>query len=155
MRFLLCHLLALAKNWRISLSKDAMPNGCMISGPKEERSNNSLKRERAQFLYRIQPVRLEMLTGGSTDDERRMVEEHFAYLKHLTNTGTVLLAGRTRNIDSSSFGIVIFSAESEETARRIMNEDPAVKSRVFRAELFPYRMALFNPKNSEELLGNE
>lgn len=107
------------------------------------------------FLYRIQPVRHEMLTGGSTESERKTVEEHFAYLKQLTNAGTVLLAGRTRNTDTSSFGIVILSADSEEAARRIMNEDPAVKGRVFRAELFPYRMALFNPKNSEELLGDK
>lgn len=96
-----------------------------------------------------------MLTGGSTEVERKMVEEHFAYLKHLTNTGTVLPACRTRNTDTSSFGIVIFSADSEEAARQIMNEDSAVKSRILRAELFPYRMALFNPKNSEELLGDK
>ena len=106
-----------------------------------------------QFLYRIQPVRPEMLTSGTTEQEAKMVGEHFEYLKQLTNAGTVLLAGRTGNTDTSSFGIVIFQADSEEIARKIMNEDPAVKSRVFRAELFPYRMALFNPRNSKEMLG--
>ena len=84
-----------------------------------------------------------------------MVGEHFDYLKHLTNNGTVVLAGRTINTDTSSFGIVIFQANSEASARRIMNDDPAVKSRVFRAELFPYRMSLFNPRNTKEMLGSD
>jgi uncharacterized protein len=81
------------------------------------------------------------------------VEEHFEYLKHLTNNGTVLLAGRTTNTDPSNFGIIIFQADSEEAAHTIVSEDPGVKSRMFRAELFPYRMALFNPRNSREMLG--
>ena len=94
-----------------------------------------------------------MLTSGATEDESRIVGEHYEYLKRLTNNGIVLLAGRTRNTDNSSFGIVLFKADSEERARKIMNEDPAVRGRIFRAELFPYRMALFNPKNSREMLG--
>lgn len=61
----------------------------------------------------------------------------------------VLLAGRTQNTDYSSFGIVIFNAETIEGAREIMLNDPAVKNNVFRAELFPYKMALFGPDNSE------
>ena len=99
-----------------------------------------------QFLYRIQPVRAEVLKGGATEFESRTIDEHFAYLKRLTEPGVVILAGRTTNIDYSGFGIVIFNAETDEDARRIMNDDPAVKNRVFRAELFPYRNALFNPE---------
>jgi uncharacterized protein len=100
-------------------------------------------------------MRAEMLTKGATDLEKKLVSEHFDYLKGLTNGGTVVLAGRTVNTDVSSFGIVIFRAGSEEEARRIMNEDPAVRNRVFRAELFPYRMSLFNPRNTREMLGSD
>lgn len=96
-----------------------------------------------------------MLTKGATELEKKLVSEHFDYLRELTNNGTVVLAGRTVNTDVSSFGIVIFQADSEEEARSIMNEDPAVKSRVFRAELFPYRMSLFNPRNTREMLGSD
>lgn len=96
-----------------------------------------------------------MLTSGATENEAKTVAEHFEYLKDLISNGTVLLAGRTRNTDNSSFGIVLFKADSEEEARRIMNKDPAVKNRIFRAELFPYRMALFNPRNSREMLGTD
>jgi len=94
------------------------------------------------FLYRIQPVRPEMLSVGETAEEEQTISEHFSYLKDLTEAGVVLLAGRTLNTDHSSFGIVIFSASSEEEARQIMLDDPAVKRRVMRAELYPYRIAL-------------
>ena len=66
------------------------------------------------FLYKIQPVRPAMLTDGSAETESKAVSEHFDYLKDLTEKGTVLIAGRTQYRDYSSFGIVIFNAESEE-----------------------------------------
>ena len=88
-----------------------------------------------------------MLTSGSNEFESRVVSEHFNYLKQLTKDGVVILAGRTQNADYSSFGIVLFNAETIQAAREIMLNDPAVKNNVFRAELFPYKMALFGPDN--------
>ena len=95
-----------------------------------------------QFIYRIQPVRREHLSGGATPDEEATVERHFAYLQGLAARGVVLLAGRTLTADTASFGIIIFEAEDEAAARRLVDEDPAVAARVFRAELFPFRIAL-------------
>lgn len=95
-----------------------------------------------EYLYRIQPVRPEMLSEGPDPEETRIVSQHFAYLNDLTEQGIVLLAGRTLNTDASSFGIVIFKAEDDNAARAIVHNDPAVKNRVMRAELFPYRVAL-------------
>jgi hypothetical protein len=66
----------------------------------------------------------------------------FDYLKALVEQCSVILAGRTLNTDESSFGIVIFKAESEDAARAIMNNDPAVQAGVMHARLFPYRIAL-------------
>ncbi len=102
-----------------------------------------------QFLYRIQPVRHDMLTKGATESESRIVSEHFNYLKRLTESGVVILAGRTQTTDYSSFGIVLLKAETIEAAREIMLNDPAVKNNVFRAELFPYKTSLFNPDNAK------
>ena len=90
-----------------------------------------------------------MLTSGSTEFESRIVSEHFNYLERLTKDGVVILAGRTQNTDHSSFGIVLFNAENVQAAREIMLNDPAVKNNVFRAELFPYKMALFGPDNAK------
>jgi uncharacterized protein len=103
----------------------------------------------AQFLYKIQPVRPEMLTDGSTETESRTVREHFSYLKDLMEKGVVILAGRTTNTEYSSFGIVLFNAESMEAARRIMHDDPAVKNRVFRGEIYPYSISLLKAENAE------
>jgi len=102
-----------------------------------------------QFLYRIQPVRHDMLTKGSTELESRIVSEHFNYLKQLTEEAIVILAGRTQNTDYSSFGIVLLKAETIEAAREIMLNDPAVKNNVFRAEVYPYKTSLFNPDNAK------
>jgi uncharacterized protein YciI len=97
-----------------------------------------------QFLYRIRPTRPEFF-GGLTADEEAAVGEHFAYLEDLTRRRVVLLAGRTLNEDSSTFGIVIFEASSDAEARDLMACDPAVRAGVFSAELFPYRVALASP----------
>ncbi len=102
-----------------------------------------------QFLYRIQPVRHDMLTKGATEFESRIITEHFNYLRRLTEDGIVILAGRTQNTDYSSFGIVLLKAETIETAREVMLNDPAVKNNVFRAELYPYKTSLFNPNNAK------
>jgi uncharacterized protein YciI len=102
-----------------------------------------------QFLYRIQPVRHDMLAKGSTEFESHIVSEHFNYLKRLTEDGVVILAGRTQNTDYSSFGIVLLKAETIEAAREIMLNDPAVKNNVFRAELYPYKTSLFNPDKAK------
>jgi uncharacterized protein YciI len=94
------------------------------------------------FLYRVQPVRKDLLATRPTDEESKALDEHFNYLKDLTAKGVVLLAGRTMNRDETSFGIVIFHAESEEAARKIMQGDPAVQKGIFRATLFPFQIAL-------------
>ena len=100
-----------------------------------------------QYLYRIRPTRLEMVTNGPTDEESSIMSEHFDYLKSLTKQGVVLVFGRTQNNDTSTFGITIFRAESDDAARSIISNDPAVKKGIMRAELFPYRVAGLNASN--------
>jgi uncharacterized protein len=98
--------------------------------------------EKQTYLYRIQPTRPAMLSESPTAQESEIVGQHFAYLQKLTEQGTVLLAGRTLNTDPSSFGIIIFRAETEAEAQEIMQNDPAVVQGVMHAELFPYQIAL-------------
>ncbi len=103
-----------------------------------------------QYMYRIQPVRNDMLAKGANDEEKRIVSEHFNYLQDLERKGTLILAGRTQNTDNSSHGIVIYNAESEDRAREIMLSDPAVKKFLFRAELYPYRISLLKEENAKQ-----
>ena len=97
------------------------------------------------WLYRIRPTRPEMLTEGPTDDERQATQEHFAYLKGLSERGVVLLAGRTTAPIDESFGIVVFAAADDRAAQALVDGDPAVARGVMSAELFPYRVAIFSP----------
>ena len=95
-----------------------------------------------QWLYRIQALRLDMLVSGGTPQEQAVLAQHFDYLKRLADEGVVLLAGRTLLADYHSFGIVIFRAADEQAALALMRDDPGVRERLFRAELFPWRTAL-------------
>jgi len=79
-----------------------------------------------EFLYKLQPVRSELLEEGTTPEEEIII----------------LFASRTTNPDPTSFGIVIFRAGDEVEARKVIKNDPAVKREIFKAELFPYHTAL-------------
>ena len=67
------------------------------------------------------------------------VGEHFKYLQELQKDGTLIMAGRYSDV---LIGLVIIETDSEEKARDIMNKDPAVKAKVFHAELYPWSIAL-------------
>ena len=98
--------------------------------------------EKLQFLY-VLKLREDLLEDANwTTDDNQIVEQHFLRLQSDTLTGKVILAGRTLNEDPSSFGIVIFEAESEITAREYMGTDPAVQEGVMSATLFPYSVPL-------------
>ena len=98
----------------------------------------------SQFLYRVQPTRLGMLTDAPTEREAQVLGEHFASLSALADKGILLMAGRTLTADDQTFGIAVLVASTLAEAEAIMNDDPAVKHGVMRAELFPYRIALWS-----------
>jgi len=95
-----------------------------------------------QYLYFLKPTRLGMVTEGPTPEEAEIVSRHYAHLESLTEKGVMILVGRTQNRDESTFGIAIFEAEDDLTARAIMESDPAVREGVMRVELYPYQVAL-------------
>lgn len=93
-----------------------------------------------------------MLLGEMTGDERRLIGEHFAYWKDLTAAGIVLLVGRTQTSGPETLGLAVFKSESEDEAKAIAENDPAVSGGVFVHRLDPYFVALlgdptdFRPK---------
>jgi uncharacterized protein YciI len=96
------------------------------------------------YIYRIRPTRLSMLTDGPTQDEARIVGEHFAYLKGLADTGRLFMAGRTLNNDEGTFGIAVFAAACIQDAEAVLADDPAVVQGVMQGEVFPFRVALWS-----------
>ena len=101
--------------------------------------------EKSLYIYKIQAVRPEMITEGRTPEEDHVVGEHYSYLERLTRQGVVLLAGRTLTDDYAGFGLILFSADSQQAAEKIVRNDPAVAQRVMRAELYPFRASLVGP----------
>jgi uncharacterized protein YciI len=103
-----------------------------------------------QYLYRIQPRRLAMLTEGPTAEESAIMADHFAYLQRLTAEGTLILAGRTLNTDADTMGIAVLRAPDDAAAEAIMRADPAIARGVMECRLFPYRVAFISEANSKE-----
>jgi uncharacterized protein YciI len=97
-----------------------------------------LTNTKLQFVYIVKPVK-ENFNETATDEENKIVGEHFLYLKNLLEENILILAGPETN---AKFGLVVLEADSEESAVQIMKNDPAVKKGIFTAELFPFRASL-------------
>ena len=95
-----------------------------------------------QFVYVLKLVPRLHDDAAWTDEDKKTVGTHFAHLKAATAEGKVILAGRTLEPGSKTFGLVIFEAEDEDAARTFMNRDPAVAAQVMTATLHPYQVAL-------------
>ena len=96
------------------------------------------------FMYKIQPTRIEMLSDGPTPEENQVISEHFLYLQRLASAGRLFIAGRTLLTDERTFGIAVFAAASEEEARTVLGEDPAILRGVMRGEVYPFRVAIWS-----------
>jgi uncharacterized protein YciI len=92
-----------------------------------------------EYLYFVKPVRPEMVTAGPNELEMQALGEHGDYLDRLVREGKLILAGRTQEADT--VGLAIFRASSDEEARSIMNNDPAVVRGIMKATLHPYKVA--------------
>ncbi|HEX7343425.1 MAG TPA: YciI family protein [bacterium] len=94
------------------------------------------------FIYVLKLLPSLLDQGNWTPREEAIVETHFQYLKALTEAGTMILVERTQQLDEETFGLAIFEAATEEEARRIMENDPAVQGGIMTAKLYPFRVAL-------------
>ncbi|MCI0449320.1 MAG: YciI family protein [Chlorobi bacterium] len=97
-----------------------------------------MQNNKLQFLYMIKPFK-ENFSESMNEEESKIMSSHFEYLKTLLESKKLVLAGPET---SGKFGLVVFEAESEDEAKSLMNNDPAVKSGIVSAELFPYRVSL-------------
>jgi uncharacterized protein YciI len=98
--------------------------------------------ERGQFIYVLHLIpRLHDIKSW-TDIDKAAVDQHFGRLKDMAKSGQVILAGRTQEPGDKTFGIVIFQAYDENSARIFMETDPAVVAGVMTAELHPFKVAV-------------
>ena len=101
------------------------------------------KDEKKQFVYVLKLIPRLLDEKNWTAQDNAIVGRHFRRLQQLHKAGKVMLAGRTLNeSDPSQFGVVILEVSGEEEARKIMEEDDAVKEKIMTAQLFPFSVAL-------------
>lgn len=101
------------------------------------------KDKKKQFIYVLKLIPRLLNEKNWTKEDGQIVGRHFRRLQQLHKEGKVILAGRTLNeSDPSQFGVVIFEADSEEEARRMMEADDAVKEKIMTAQVFPFSVAL-------------
>ncbi len=77
-----------------------------------------------------------------TDKEFALAAGHFDHLKRLKAEGRLIIAGRTQEPHEHTFGIMIFTADNDEQAQAVLDEDPAVIGGLMIASLHPYHVAL-------------
>lgn len=91
------------------------------------------------FLYLIRPVN-DWSTGNFTEEEGRLMGEHFAYLKQKFDEGKVMMVGPCAD---TTMGIGILETDTREEAEEIGNNDPAVKAGIVTLEIKDYRVSLW------------
>ena len=95
-----------------------------------------------QFIYVLHLVPRLHDDKAWTAEDKAVVDRHLANFKEATQSGQLILAGRTREPGDKTVGIAIFEAANEAAARKFMEADPAVVAGVMTAELHPFAVVL-------------
>ena len=98
----------------------------------------------SEWVYFLHPPR-EDFAATMTAEEEAVWAVHFERLKDLLARGTVVLAGPT--LGPTNMGIVVFEADDEDSARRIMDEDSVIVGGFARGELRPFRVSLLRGRD--------
>ena len=98
----------------------------------------------AEWIYFIHPPRDDFAATMSAH-EQEVWGVHFERLKRLHAEGVMILVGPT--LGRVNTGIAVFEAPDEESARRIMEEDPAIASGIGRGELRPFMVSLLRGRD--------
>lgn len=95
-----------------------------------------------QFLIIKRPR--ENFIETMTEEEAEIMSKHFLYLQEKLKEGKLIIAGP---VTTGEFGLSIVETESEEEARKIMNNDPAVVSGIMTPTIYPYRVSLLRGRD--------
>ena len=95
-----------------------------------------------QFLIIKKPR--ENFIETMTLEEGEVMSLHFAYLQKKLWEGKLIIAGP---VTTGDFGLSVIETDSEEEAREIMNNDPAVKAGIMKPTMYPYRVSLLRGRD--------
>lgn len=97
-----------------------------------------------EFVYIIRPYK-DNFAETMTDEDARIMGIHFAYLQQKLKEGKLIMAGP---VLTGEFGIAVLETETEDEAREIMNNDPAVVNGIVTPALYPYRVSLLRGRDT-------
>jgi uncharacterized protein len=103
------------------------------------------------YMYTLELIRPALKIEGPTELEAAIVKRHWAHLQDLAAKKVLIFAGRTLNIDQGGFASVVFSANSVDEARAVMDSDPGIREGLFRGHLYPYQVLLMGSLSSAEV----
>jgi uncharacterized protein YciI len=91
-----------------------------------------------QYIYVLRLVPRLHDDKAWTEPDTATIQKHVAYLKAGTDSGQIILAGRTMEAGDKTFGLVIFTAADDAAASAFMNSDPCVAGKIMNATVHPY-----------------
>ncbi len=100
----------------------------------------------AEWVYFLHPPR-DDFAATMTDEERDAWREHATRLAQLLEQGTLVLAGPT--LGRVNTGIAVIEAPDEQSARELMEADPAIAGGFCRGELRPFRVSFLRGRHDE------
>ena len=112
----------------------------LAGSPVPSQGQEAPKLQQYVYVLRVAPALHDQARWTQADNDA--VSRHFARLADAAKTGQVIFAGKTTEPLDTTFGLVVFEAESEAAARQFMESDPAVVAGVMTATLHPYALAL-------------
>ena len=97
-------------------------------------------------------------TEASSEEKTEIFKGHMANIERLSKEGKLIVAGPFLGNSIHYRGLFIFNVETVEEAQALVNTDPAVKAKIFEAELTPwYGSAALQeiPKLHEEIAASK
>ncbi|MBM3740174.1 MAG: hypothetical protein FJW39_30835 [Acidobacteria bacterium] len=96
--------------------------------------------KKSYWLIKIEPAR-EGFIQSMTVEEKKVMGEHFEYLKGKLKEGKLVLAGPGMDREKP-LGIILVEVPTREEAEQIAQNDPSVKAGVQLAKVYQFHMSL-------------
>ena len=98
----------------------------------------------SEWVFFMHPPRDDFI-ATMTEAERSAFGAHAAWLRTLLADGVLIAAGPC--LGQVNTGIAIFEAPDEDTARRIVADEPVTSGGHMRGDLRPYRLGLLRGRD--------
>ena len=117
---------------------------CLIGGL----ASANGQEKQSLFVGIFKATNPDFVSKGPQPKDMPVLRQHVEYLQRLTDQGIAIVAGHTTNHDENAFGLAVVRADSENSARKILEEDALVRAGLLTVTVFPFEglVGKNNPK---------